>query len=1176
MAVEDFSGALDFNGPTDERLAAQDAALGLPIGTTRKQLMAESNLNPFAVSDAGAMGIAQIMQPTVDHWSKEVGRKLDPFNVDDALLLHKLTMEQNIQKFGNTGDALRAYNSGWNKSEWDNPETNSYVKKILGALIPSAHAAETAKVEPFKGELDATVVPFTGQLDAPAEAAPQVQAFDGKLDNELPTWTEALKATAQSLYQVPLAMASGAIGGLAGLGAGAVASLAEQAGLAQPGAGLNTAKAVEQAMPFVNPSSPVAQAALEGMSSLAPSNITHAATSAFSQLTGIPEQPETFATHATDIITNMFLGGRRPMEALGEIARTGDALPQAAPEVVPQGPQIAPKPILDVQAPPRPVEMPVPPAPTIPEPVAPTGPMLSAVKPAANIALDTPAAADATIKNIVSTADPMEATKKLDTALRQVESGLVESNQTRIPLAVTNEQAAALGYDPMKMLSQQFGRPLTSAEVVQAQNLVKAADNNLVGLMQKVVEGQDVAQETLMKAIAAKNTITDYLQQGLGENARAMRASQQMPTTNQAMDAGIQRMMENFGDRQMRQQAAEAILNAANDPVTLAKTARALAEPTAHAKINQIIVNSFLTSPLTLKVAVESQSTMPFIYLADQTVGAALGLADRGVAAALGKPKPDVVTFGEVGANLMGLYHGALEGFRVALKAWRTETPSAIPSEAGFGSSNAFGTGPLARLGNTPARLILTQDQFFKGLSYRMTLNGVAERLAWQSGKTGKERAALAEQIRNDPTPAQIKLAEAAAKDYTFTRDLGSIGKSISNMSNAHPLVKLNLPFVKIGINLGKQLVEHSPLALTSPRFYKDISSTPTARNAAVAKMLVGTMFLNQMYQLAQQGKLTGSAPKDGKQRPAWQALHPEDSYLGDDGQWHSHKAFGAISTMMSAAAELAETWNTYQQNRLIDQTIGTPEDGALDDTHSKAFWSLANTLYEAFIDQTWFRTMATVVNTITSDSPDRMSDGAGRYIAGLLPASPGMGFMTRQMDTTMRRTSDSILDPLRDRLPWESEKLLPKIDPITGEARQRPDQLQAVPQNFDPTISEMVRLGVQIPYVPNKFTINDGGQSFRPDMTPEEQNYITQFRGKYAKPVVDELIQRPNWDKLPDQSKRNLIVQVYNNFQTLAEQILTSKMAQDNKERLIVEVRRALLNTSKGQPLLPPQLELK
>jgi len=1170
MAVEEFAGKLD-GVPTDEQLAAQDAALGIPLGTTRKQLMAESSLIPGQTSPKGAMGIAQIIQPTVDHWSQQMGRKLDPFNVDDALLMHRLTMKQNLDKFGNLPDALRAYNSGWTPSKWDNSETNNYLAKILDFFIPSAHAGELPKAVPFTGKLDgevpakaAQVEEFTGQLD------PAIEEFNGQLDSEkqLPTWTEALKETAKSLYEVPAAMASGLVGGLGGLVAGGVASLAEQAGFAQPGAGLATAKAVEGAMPFLNPSSPVSQTVLEGMQTIAPSNITHLATEGFSKLTGIPEQPETFATHATDVITNMFLGGRKPLEALGEIASKGEPLPPAPPKVVPQVPEIAPKSIPEIPATPK-QEIPVPPEPTMPEPML-------APKAEVQPSIATPAAAEALIKDVVDTTNVSAATKKLDTALRQVESGLVESNQERIPLAVTNEQAAALGYDPMKMLSQQFGRPLTSAEVVQAQNLTAAADKHLVSLMEKVVAGEEVPQETLMKAIATKNTITDYLQKGLGENARAMRASQQAPVTSQAMDMGIKSMMDNFGDRQMRQQAAQAILNAANDPALLAQTTRALAEPTAHAKINQIIVNSFLTSPLTLKVAMISQATMPLLYVGDQAIGATLGLANRAVAAALGKPKPDVVTFGEVGANLAGLYHGAVEGWQVAKHAWKTEEPTALPSERQYGSTNVFGPGPVSRLFNTPARAILTQDQFYKALAYRMTLNGVAERTAWKAGLTGKDRAIRAEQVRNTPSDLEVKLAEDAARDYTFTRDLGSIGRSISNMSNTHPLVKLNLPFVKIGINLGKQLVEHSPLALTSPRFYKDISSTPTARNAAVAKMLVGTMFLNQMYQLAQQGKLTGSAPKDGKQRPAWQALHPEDSYLGDDGQWHSHKAFGAISTMMSAAAELAETWNTYQQNRLIDQTIGTPEDGALDDTHSKAFWSLANTLYEAFIDQTWFRTMATVVNTITSDSPDRMSDGAGRYIAGLLPASPGMGFMTRQMDTTMRRTSDSILDPLRDRLPWESEKLLPKIDPITGEARQRPDQLQAVPQNFDPTISEMVRLGVQIPYVPNKFTINDGGQSFRPDMTPEEQNYITQFRGKYAKPVVDELIQRPNWDKLPDQSKRNLIVQVYNNFQTLAEQILTSKMAQDNKERLIVEVRRALLNTSKGQPLLPPQLELK
>ena len=1166
MAVEEFKGALDFDAPTDQQLAEQDAYLGLPPGTTYKQLMAESSMNPKAVSPAGAQGLAQIMPSTTKHWSNEIGRKLDPFNVDDALLLHRLTMQQNIKKFGTTEDALRAYNSGWNKSEWDNPETNGYLKKILGIIIPSANAQETPKVEEFKGQLDgATVQPFTGELDAAVEpfegeldVPGTVQDFQGKLDGSRPTWTEALKETAKALYQVPLAMGSGMVGGLAGIVGGGAVSLAEQAGFADPGAALATAKRIEGAMPFQNPDSPVAQVALEGLSSIMPSNITRAVDNYIAEVTGVPFQ-ETFGSHAMDFVTNTMLMGRKPLEALGELASKGEPLTQAKPEVVPQGPQMAPKPIVEEGAIPpglKPEEMPVPPAPAIPEPV-----------------IDV---AKATI-NQVDAAPLSELTLHLDNALRQVETGLVESNYKRVPIKVTNEQAAALGYDPVKILNKAFGEPLSAKEIQSVQNLSAAADAYRLEVAKREMAGDTtLSPDAMAKAVAMKNTIMDYLQMGIGENARAMRQMQEAPVSNAAMERHITSLADQFGNPTVRRKAAEAIVNAADDPALSAKIARELAQPDLASKINQIIINSYLTSPITLQVAITSQASMPFIYMADQAVGAIMGLGDRAFAKATGRPTPDVTTFGEVMANFKGLYHGSLEGIEAAKKAWKTETPSALPSEKAFGNTNAFGTGPMARAFNTPARAILTQDQFYKALSYRMTLNGVAERVAWQSGLKGKERAALAEEIRNSPTPTQLKMAEDAAKDYTFTRDLGSIGKAISNVSNSHPLVKMNLPFVKIGINLGKQLVEHSPLAMVSPRFYKDIwNGTPATRNAAVAKMLVGTAVLNEAWKLYEEGVITGSAPTDPAQRAAWLKLHPEKSIkIGD--KWYQHQAAGITSDILTLGANLHETWKRYQHDRLIDDTIGTPEDHLLDEKHSQAYWGLVNALYELEINKTWFRTLTNIVSTLTAKTEGAMSRGVGHYLAGLLPASPLFGFLTRQQDPLLRRTSDNIIDPLRSRLPWETETMLPRLDPVTGEFMLKQNPLLSVPSTQDRAIEEMVRLGVQLPMVPNKFTLSDGGDAYKPEMTPEEQNFVIQFRGRNAKAIVDQMVAMPTWDALPDRTKSNLIKMAYSNFGNAAEQILLSKIAQEDRERIIREVRRSLINTTKGQKILPEQLGVK
>jgi hypothetical protein len=77
------------------------------------------------------MGMAQVMPGTLRAIEQRLGRTLDPFNPDDALVIHREVMKENLSKFGNLPDALRAYDAGWNKGNWNNSETNGYVSNVM-------------------------------------------------------------------------------------------------------------------------------------------------------------------------------------------------------------------------------------------------------------------------------------------------------------------------------------------------------------------------------------------------------------------------------------------------------------------------------------------------------------------------------------------------------------------------------------------------------------------------------------------------------------------------------------------------------------------------------------------------------------------------------------------------------------------------------------------------------------------------------------------------------------------------------------------------------------------------------------------------------------------------------------------------------------------------------------
>jgi hypothetical protein len=98
------------------------------------QLMAESGFNPFAVSPAGAQGIAQFMPSTAASYGLS-----DPFDPVAAIDAQAHLMSDLIRQFGSPELALAAYNAGPGAVEGCHcippyPETQAYVTRILGLL----------------------------------------------------------------------------------------------------------------------------------------------------------------------------------------------------------------------------------------------------------------------------------------------------------------------------------------------------------------------------------------------------------------------------------------------------------------------------------------------------------------------------------------------------------------------------------------------------------------------------------------------------------------------------------------------------------------------------------------------------------------------------------------------------------------------------------------------------------------------------------------------------------------------------------------------------------------------------------------------------------------------------------------------------------------------------------
>ncbi len=98
------------------------------------QLLAESNFNPFAVSPAGAQGIAQFIPATAAAYGLT-----DPFDPVAAIDAQAHLMSDLIRQLGSPELALAGYNAGPGAVEGCHcippyPETQAYVTRILALL----------------------------------------------------------------------------------------------------------------------------------------------------------------------------------------------------------------------------------------------------------------------------------------------------------------------------------------------------------------------------------------------------------------------------------------------------------------------------------------------------------------------------------------------------------------------------------------------------------------------------------------------------------------------------------------------------------------------------------------------------------------------------------------------------------------------------------------------------------------------------------------------------------------------------------------------------------------------------------------------------------------------------------------------------------------------------------
>jgi hypothetical protein len=282
--------------------------------------------------------------------------------------------------------------------------------------------------------------------------------------------------------------------------------------------------------------------------------------------------------------------------------------------------------------------------------------------------------------------------------------------------------------------------------------------------------------------------------------------------------------------------------------------------------------------------------------IAGNTFFGGLQIPERALASVIGKTRnfmfkdgEEAVSMNEVYAQAMGFLQGIREGGEIAGRAFKSNTPTdpfqkieatrlnREPFEVDFGDSDTGKavSGALKYWGKfvtLPGRALMAEDEFFKGIGYRMELNALATRESEKMYKSlvdsgidpdnaARQSADFMADMLANPTDDIREAAMAVSRTVTFTRELEPALQGIQRAAQ-NPLIKMFVPFIKTPTNIALEAISRTPiLNFASPRFWGDWNAGGIRRDQAIARVTLGGAMIYSVSAGVFEGRVTGYGP---------------------------------------------------------------------------------------------------------------------------------------------------------------------------------------------------------------------------------------------------------------------------------------------------------------------------
>lgn len=768
--------------------------------------------------------------------------------------------------------------------------------------------------------------------------------------------------------------------------------------------------------------------------------------------------------------------------------------------------------------------------------------------------------------------DRLETTDDVRAAVASM-AGVIDIPKTKINWDETTSAAGVLAdqvgvpLDKLKKIYERMGR--VDADVHYTAMAVATSSAHLKKALTTFnPKGGAEEQAAFLGMVQAHVDILRYAQGILGAPGRALNSAKIFAKMGGKDANRLEEIINEFGGAERIEKLAQALTMAPD-----ARVANEIAQRGITSKfwdgVTELWLNGLLSSTRTMTVNLTGNALFTAWQIPETFMAGTIG----SLRAIGGNADVDRVYMGEAIAQLYGSLESIGDAFRAGKRGFMTGQPTnpedfmkyevprvrAISSDQlGIGGAPGALIDIFGAVVRTPTRVLLAQDEAFKTMGRRMSVNQMAYRKAMQEGTTLREKANLLQQYRANPTDDMTKGANDFAHYITFQQDLGSMGRAMQKFSNTKltnleiPILKFMFPFVRTPINIFKAgMVERNPVfAPLSREFRAEIKAGGARRDVALAKVASGAGTISYAAYLSSQGLITGAGPSDPRERRAWlRAGHiPYSMKVGD--KWVQYSRVEPVAFLIGATADIIEGYRAL---------------GKRDVSHQKDLSDLAALVVAATasnITNKTFMTGAADFFNVMEDPNRYGGQWISRFAGTLIPNA--VADIAKIQDPYLREI-ETVGQTIRSRIPGMGDNLPPVRD-LWGEPRSRNKgwlfgiehallPFTANRETKDPVEREILRLGVDGVKDPETGVLNvfrdalidgPGEDILGEPLTPWERDRYLQiaakeFRGDYGGRLLDKraaltlLVQSPAYKNLPHDIKgeqaRAEFIKAINNF---------------------------------------------